>query len=171
MWPSTSAVLAAFFKKDTDEIKLWLSHPCSSLIRTLFFFLSAFMELPHLHTRLLHEANSPSRSGTGKIDTDVSLKTMACQSHKWVRIQTSWRSPVILAPARWFLLPAMLHLPPSHRGICKALTTAGRLCHTAETDLQQEVLGEHFHPGFSAFNFSPQDCPEFLLFKKKKKSL
>ena len=157
MWPSTSAVLAAFFKKDTDEIKLWLSHSCSSLIRTLFFFLSVFMELPHLHTRLLHEANSPSRSGTGKIDTGVSLKTMACQSHKWVRTKTSWRSPVVLAPARWFLLPAVLHLPPSHRGICKALTTAGRLWQqqAGSVILQRQIFNRKSWGNISILAFPP----------------
>lgn len=75
-------------------------------------------------------------------------------------------------PARWFLLPDVLHRPPSHGGICKAQTTAGRLCHTAEADLQQEVLGEHFHPGFSAWSTSLPKIAQnfyFIIRKKKKK--
>ena len=82
---------------------------------------------------------------------------------------SSGASSLVSAPCRVAPSPQ----PPWHLqgsdNSRQALTTAGRLCHTAETDLQQEVLGEHFHPGFSAFNFSAQDCPEFLLLKKKKK--
>lgn len=54
---------------------------------------------------------------------------------------------MVLVPRLWFPLPIpCCTLPPSHRGICKTLTTVGRLCGTAEADLQKEVLGEHILP-------------------------